>query len=118
MHWKSAHRANPRSRAVRDPRKARQRPRRGAFGRNQAPSKRHRKPTTVAAKPRTPLVRIVSWNVNGLRACATKGFGRFLETSKADVIGVQEVRAFPEQLDERTRAPRGWYAYFACGERA
>jgi len=63
-------------------------------------------------------VRIVSWNVNGLRACATKGFGKFLETSKADVVGIQEVRAFPEQLDAATRSPRGWFAHFSSGERA
>jgi len=63
-------------------------------------------------------VRIVSWNVNGLRACATKGFSRFLDTSKADVVGIQEVRAFPDQLDAKTRSPRGWHTHFACGERA
>ncbi len=63
-------------------------------------------------------MRIVSWNVNGLRACAAKGFDRFLEASKADVIGVQEVRAFPAQLDEKTRSPRGWHAHFAAAERA
>jgi exodeoxyribonuclease III len=63
-------------------------------------------------------VRIVSWNVNGLRSCATKGFGKFLEASKADVVGIQEVRAFPEQLDAKTRAPTGWSAHFSAGERA
>ena len=39
-------------------------------------------------------MRILSWNVNGLRACAKKGFGKFLSTSKADVIALQEVRAY------------------------
>ena len=63
-------------------------------------------------------MRIVSWNVNGLRACAAKGFGRFLENSKADIVGIQEVRAFPAQLDEKTRAPRGWHTHFVAGERA
>jgi len=63
-------------------------------------------------------MRIVSWNVNGLRACAAKGFDRFLERSKADFVGVQEVRAFPSQLDEKTRAPRGWHAHFVAAERA
>ena len=62
-------------------------------------------------------MRIVSWNVNGLRACAKKGFTTFLGTSKADVIGVQEVRAMQEQLDTSTRAPRGWHAYFAAADR-
>ncbi len=63
-------------------------------------------------------MRILSWNVNGLRACARKGFGDFLKRSRADVLGLQEVRAFPEQLDERTRAPRGWHVSFAPAERA
>src|SRR5262245_42499360 len=63
-------------------------------------------------------MRIVSWNVNGLRACSTKGFGRFLSRSGADVVGVQEVRAFPEQLDANVRSPRGWHAHFITGTRA
>jgi exodeoxyribonuclease-3 len=63
-------------------------------------------------------MRIVSWNVNGLRACGKKGFAGFLESSKADVVGIQEVRAFPEQLDAELRTPRGWHAHFAAAERA
>jgi len=62
-------------------------------------------------------VRIVTWNVNGLRACAGKGFGRFLDTCGADVLLLQEVRAFPDQLDARTRSPQGWHTAFAPAER-
>lgn len=62
-------------------------------------------------------MRILSWNVNGLRACAKKGFGKFLSTSKADVIALQEVRAFPEQLDDATRSPKGWHTNFFPAER-
>ncbi len=62
-------------------------------------------------------LRIVSWNVNGLRACVKKGFLEFLETSDADVAALQEVRAFPAQLDAATRAPLGWYTNFAAAER-
>jgi exodeoxyribonuclease-3 len=60
-------------------------------------------------------MRIVSWNVNGLRACAQEAFPRFLRESRADVIGIQEVRALPAQLDAVTRAPAGWHSYFAPG---
>jgi exodeoxyribonuclease-3 len=60
-------------------------------------------------------VRIVSWNVNGLRACAREAFPKLLQESAADVIGVQEVRALPAQLDAATRSPPGWHAYFAPG---
>src|SRR5690554_6209250 len=59
------------------------------------------------------VMRVVSWNVNGLRACAKKGFAEFLETSKADVVGIQEVRADPAQLDPETCFPQGWQAWFA-----
>src|ERR1044071_2271108 len=60
-------------------------------------------------------MRIVSWNVNGLRACAREAFPKFLAESTADVIGVQEVRALPAQLDPVTREPPGWHACFAPG---
>lgn len=62
-------------------------------------------------------MRIVSWNVNGLRACAKKGFARFLDESRADVFGIQEVRALPEQLNPETLQPPGWHASFAPAER-
>lgn len=62
-------------------------------------------------------MRIVSWNVNGLRACARKGFNEFLETSGADVVAVQEVRAFPHQLEPETRNPPGWHTAFFPAER-
>jgi exodeoxyribonuclease III len=58
-------------------------------------------------------MRIISWNVNGLRACAKKGFDRFLADSAADVVGIQEVRALPEQLDRERCIPAGWHACFA-----
>ena len=62
-------------------------------------------------------MRIVSWNVNGLRACVRKGFLDFLETSEADVVGIQELRALPEQLPAEACAPEGWHATFAPAER-
>jgi exodeoxyribonuclease III len=62
-------------------------------------------------------MRILSWNVNGLRACAKKGFTRFLNTCGADVVGVQEVRALPGQLPGEVREPDGWHSHFACAER-
>ena len=40
--------------------------------------------------------KIVSWNVNGIRAALRKGFADWVETETADVIGLQEVRATEE----------------------
>ena len=56
-------------------------------------------------------MRIVSWNVNGLRARAKKGFFEVLEHD-CDVMCVQEVRAFPHQLPDEVRAPPGWFVSF------
>ena len=62
-------------------------------------------------------MRIIGWNVNGLRACVKKGFMEFLEASDADVLCLQEVRALPTQLEAHVRAPEGWYASFSAAER-
>ena len=61
--------------------------------------------------------RIVSWNVNGLRALHRKGlFLKFLDSSKADVIALQETRAMASQLPVEVRNPPGWHAYFCSAE--
>lgn len=59
-------------------------------------------------------MRLVSWNVNGLRAVVRKGAWRpFLQRfAEADVIGLQEIKATPDQLPPEARAPEGWRAYF------
>ena len=62
-------------------------------------------------------MRILSWNVNGLRACVREGFHDFLDSCGADIIGLQEVRAFEHQLEPRTRAPKGWHVAFSPAER-
>jgi exodeoxyribonuclease-3 len=55
--------------------------------------------------------------VNGLRACARKGFARRLSASGAEIFGVQEVRAQPEQLPETLHTPSRWHAAFSCAVR-
>ncbi len=44
-------------------------------------------------------MKIVSWNVNGIRAAIKKGFLDFVEDVDADILCLQEVRALPEQVD-------------------
>ncbi len=44
-------------------------------------------------------MKLYSWNVNGLRACLTKGFLDFAAQSDADVICLQETKLQPEQVD-------------------
>ena len=42
-------------------------------------------------------MRLISWNVNGLRACLNKGFLAFCALADADVICLQETKMRPEQ---------------------
>lgn len=44
-------------------------------------------------------MKLVSWNVNGLRACMGKGFGEFLAAEAPDVICLQETKMQKEQAD-------------------
>ncbi len=43
-------------------------------------------------------IRLVSWNVNGIRAAAKKGFAGIVGSLAPDVIALQEIKAMPEQL--------------------
>ncbi len=67
------------------------------------------------AKDRT--LRLFSWNVNGLRACGRSGFLDWLATARPDILGLQETRALPEQLDEPIRNPDGYAVYFHPAEK-
>lgn len=43
-------------------------------------------------------MKLISWNVNGLRACVGKGFLEFFQQEDADIFCVQETKMQPEQL--------------------
>jgi exodeoxyribonuclease-3 len=57
----------------------------------------------------TPL-KLISWNVNGIRAAERKGFCDWLGGCQVDVVAVQETKAHPEQLSEALRQPAGFHA--------
>jgi exodeoxyribonuclease-3 len=63
------------------------------------------------------MARIYSWNVNGIRAAARKGFFNVLTNSNADIFCVQETKAQPEQLSEDFIAPDGYHSYWSSAER-
>ena len=46
---------------------------------------------------RNPTMKLVSWNVNGLRACLGKGFQDVFDTLDADVFCLQETKMQPGQ---------------------
>ena len=55
-----------------------------------------------------PVKRIMSWNVNGIRAAARAGMLDWLEQAQPDVLCVQEVKAAPEDLDMFLVNPPGY----------
>ncbi len=63
-------------------------------------------------------MRIASWNVNGIRACARKGFADWLDACGAEIVAVQEARARLEQVPEALRERPGWHLDVVAAERA
>ena len=57
-------------------------------------------------------MKILSWNVNGLRAIYKKGALDAVFEVDPDIICLQETKAHPEQLPEELRSPVGYYSYF------
>jgi len=62
-------------------------------------------------------MKLISWNINGLRAIERKGFLNWLEQEDPDVIGVQEIKARKEQLSPELISPQGYFSYFNSAER-
>lgn len=63
-------------------------------------------------------MRIASWNVNGLRSCATKGFFDWLEGCDAEIVALQEVRARHDQLAPEMLSRPGWHLAISAARRA
>jgi exodeoxyribonuclease-3 len=71
----------------------------------------------------TPSVRIVSWNVNGIRAVEKKGFVSWLEAESPDLLCLQETKARPDQLSEELLHPcfgkgKKYRSYWSSAQKA
>ncbi len=62
-------------------------------------------------------MKIISYNVNGLRAAMTKGFDTWLKEENPDVICLQETKAQPEQLDTSVFENLGYACYYHSAEK-
>ena len=60
------------------------------------------------------MKKLISWNVNGLRACMTKGFQESFEALDADIFCIQESKLQEGQIDF---APEGYHAYWNYAEK-
>lgn len=54
-------------------------------------------------------MKIISWNVNGFRACLQKGFSDFFASANADIFCLQETKMQPGQADF---SPEGYHIYY------
>ena len=59
-------------------------------------------------------MKMISWNVNGLRACMNKGFNEFFESIDADIFCLQETKLQEGQIDF---APNGYNCYWNYAEK-
>ena len=62
-------------------------------------------------------MRVISVNVNGIRAATRKGFFRWLSRQRADFVCLQETKAQVDQLAREIRSPSRWHAYFADAQK-
>ncbi len=63
-------------------------------------------------------MRIISWNVNGIRAALRKGLAAWFTEDGADIVCLQEVKARREQLDGQLDAFDSHHIYWNAAERA
>lgn len=58
-------------------------------------------------------LKILSWNVNGIRAVYKKGFYQWFIAQKPDILCLQETKAYASQFPEELTNVQGYYIYFA-----
>ncbi len=62
-------------------------------------------------------MKIMAWNVNGIRACARRGFLAWLAEARPSILGLQEVRARPDQIPPEILEASGYRSYWSPAER-
>jgi exodeoxyribonuclease-3 len=68
------------------------------------------------------MLKLLSWNVNGIRACLGKGFLDWVSTENADFICLQETKAQPDQVPGELKEPkdgdgRPYFSYWSSAAR-
>jgi exodeoxyribonuclease-3 len=62
-------------------------------------------------------MKILSWNVNGIRAAYRKGFLDWFKQSNGDIICLQEIRAKEDQMPKKLVNVEGYHSYFSLAEK-
>jgi exodeoxyribonuclease III len=61
--------------------------------------------------------RLISWNVNGIRAVEKRGFLNWIESCGADIVMLQETKAHPDQVSAFLREPKGYVSEWCWAEK-
>lgn len=61
--------------------------------------------------------KLISWNINGIRAAEKKGLPEFILSTGADIVALQETKAMPDQLSNDLKNLPGYYSFFHSAER-
>lgn len=62
-------------------------------------------------------LRLLSWNVNGIRAIQKKGFLDWFKKENPHILCLQETKAHPDQLDDELKNVPGYESYFSSAEK-
>ena len=62
-------------------------------------------------------MKLISWNVNGVRAVVKKGFLDWLDQAQPDILCLQETKAHVDQLAAEILTDHGYHTYWHSGER-
>ena len=62
-------------------------------------------------------MRILSWNVNGIRAIEKKGFLPWVYKESPDILCLQETKSHPDQLSENLLRPNGYKTFWSAAEK-
>lgn len=62
-------------------------------------------------------MKLISWNVNGIRSIVNKGFVSWLSANDAMILGIQEARASVEQIPQELLRLPSWFVHVVAAER-
>lgn len=62
-------------------------------------------------------MKIISYNVNGIRAAMNKGLCEWLQQEQPDVLCLQETKAQPEQIDTKPFEEAGYHCFFHSAQK-
>ena len=62
-------------------------------------------------------MKIVSYNLNGIRAAVKKGLEDWLVAENPDILCIQETKAQPDDIDLSSFRERGYHTYWHSAEK-